>query len=195
MLTPNSCRHRPDGARRQRQRGITILESLVAIVVLALGILGLAGIQTRVLADSRTTNARAVAVRMAEDLAERMQFNSAIRLANPAINPNPYVVAWAAQPAAVDCTTNLCNPTQLANDDLSQWKATLGTLLPGGDAMVFQSPTDPRQFGVLIGWDANTGAAALADAATYSQPLQVVTGVAGATCAVGQECHLIYILP
>ena len=82
---PNQIRH---------ERGISLIESLVALLVLALGILGMAGLQTRALVDSRTTNARAVAVKMVDDLSERMQFNVGARL----LAANPYVVAWGAPP-------------------------------------------------------------------------------------------------
>lgn len=41
-----------------RQRGITLIESLVAIVVAALGILGIVGVQMRTLTDTRTSVSR-----------------------------------------------------------------------------------------------------------------------------------------
>ena len=40
-------------ASKPSQRGITLIESLVALVVAALGILGIIGIQMRTLADSQ----------------------------------------------------------------------------------------------------------------------------------------------
>ena len=43
----------------QPQRGITLLESLVAIVVMALGILGILGVQMRTLSDTQTGVRRA----------------------------------------------------------------------------------------------------------------------------------------
>ena len=49
-------------APAQRQRGITLIESLVAIVIMALGILGILGVQMRTLADTQTGVRRAQAV-------------------------------------------------------------------------------------------------------------------------------------
>ena len=60
-------------APAQRQRGITLIESLVAIVIMALGILGILGVQMRTLADTQTGVRRAQAVRLIEDLSERIQ--------------------------------------------------------------------------------------------------------------------------
>ena len=62
-------------ARVSRQHGMSLIESLVALLVLALGIMGLAGVQARMLAENRTTNSRAIAVSLIEDLANRMQLN------------------------------------------------------------------------------------------------------------------------
>ena len=44
------------------QRGVSLIESLVAIVVTALGILGILGVQMRTLADTQTGVRRAQAI-------------------------------------------------------------------------------------------------------------------------------------
>lgn len=188
------------------QRGVSLIEALVALLVLALGILGIAGIQTRTLIESRTTNSRAIAFQMADDLLDRMQSNRAIRFNPPAINP--YIVNWGAPAAAgQDCFTGECTGPQLAAFDLLQWKTTLANLLPQGDAQVFQSPTDASQFGVLIGWTQtqtkNEAAANAAQAALYANAAAVRdgTGAAGtgagavAACPVNLICHMVYIRP
>ena len=192
----------------ESQRGVSLIEALVALLVLALGILGIAGIQTRTLIESRTANSRAVAVQMADDLLDRMQSNRAIRFNPPAINP--YIVGWGTPAAAgQDCFTAVCSGVQLAAFDLRQWKITLGNLLPQGDAQIFQSPTDVSQFGILIGWNQtqtkNEAAAANADqAALYANAAAVRdgtgavgTGVAAAVaaCPANLICHMVYIRP
>ena len=58
--------------KNKHQRGIALIESLVAIVITALGILGILGVQMRTLADTSTTVRRAQAIRLIEDLGERM---------------------------------------------------------------------------------------------------------------------------
>lgn len=187
------------------QRGVSLIEALVALLVLALGIMGMAGIQTRTLVESRATNSRAVALQMADDLLDRMQANTVIRTTPPATSP--YLAAWGAATAApVDCFTASCNGAQLAAFDLVQWKASLAQVLPGGDARVFQSNTDNAQFGVLIGWTEtqakNQGEATGAQATLFTNAIAtrdatnaVGTGVAGITCPAGLICHLVYIRP
>lgn len=182
---------------KSKQTGVSLIEALVALLILALGIMGLAGLQTQALVDGRESNHRAVAVQMAEDLLERMQANSQIRMTNP--TPNPYVVAFGTIPSNPDCFTNACNGTQLANFDLWQWKTSLRNLLPGGDAQVFRSTTDPTQFGVLIAWSEsqsrNQGIATSGDLALYTTTFAVTTGVPGADCPTHHTCHLVYIRP
>lgn len=169
-----------------------MIEALVALLVLALGVMGLAGIQTRTLVDARSTNERAVAVRMTEDLMERME-------ANATEPPNSYVVGWGSPGTATDCFTTACTPTQLAAFDLAQWKTSLSQLLPGGDARIFVSTTDATQFGVMVGWNEtqakNQGSASTTELAQYTGRLAVTTGVDGITCPTGRICHLVYIRP
>ena len=189
------------------QRGVSLIEALVALLVLALGIMGMAGIQTRTLVESRTTNSRAIAVQMVSDLLDRMQANVGVRVPPPGPPAvNPYIVNWGDPVAGADCFTAGCNAANLASFDLNQWKTTLARLLPAGDARVFQSPSDPTQFGVLIGWAAtqakNEGAAGAAEQAQYTAAISVRdgagnagTGVADIACPAGLICHLVYIRP
>lgn len=192
-------------SQKSAQRGVSLIESLVALVVLALGVLGLAGIQTRTLVETRTTNARAIATSMAEDMLERMQANAGARTIPPIASP--YVVDFGAPPAAaVDCLSAGCNPTEMAAFDLNQWKTTLGNLLPAGDATVFRSQTDSSQFGILISWTATQakgeGGASAADQVIFDSAISVRDGT-GATgtgdddvaCPAASLCHLVYIRP
>ena len=64
-------------SRKTAQRGITLVESLISLLILALGVLGLAAVQARMLVETRTTNARATAVRLIADLGERIRMNAA----------------------------------------------------------------------------------------------------------------------
>ncbi len=56
-----------------RQRGVTLIEILVAIVLTAVGLLGLAGLQLRGIQVNQGSSMRSLAAIMAEDLADRMR--------------------------------------------------------------------------------------------------------------------------
>lgn len=168
------------------QAGISLIESLVAIVVMTLGILGILGVQMRTLADTQTGVRRAQAVRMIEDLTERMKVNP-----NALGNLGTYVSGWGNIPAGPDCAAIACNSTELAQFDISQWKTAVAANLPLGDANVFvvadeTIPNNRRQLGVLISWRENER--------TNDADYKSVFAPAGPVeCQPNRICHLQYI--
>jgi type IV pilus assembly protein PilV len=177
-----------------KQQGVALIESLVSLLILAIGVLGLLGIQLRTLTDNQTSNYRQVAVRLADDLFERVK-------ANPGgwANMGQYATNWGAVAAAgTNCATTTCNATQKAAWDVAQWKAVVTATLPSGDATAFISPTDARQIGVMIAWRVNERSmASTADDATYVAPFTVNVTDGGFTrnCPANRICHIAYAQP
>lgn len=137
-----------------RQRGISLIESLVAIVVMALGVLGILGVQLRTLADTQTSVRRAQAVRLIEDLSERMKVNP-----NALSNINAYTSGFSDEPTPDSCS-GACNASELAAYDLAVWKQSVKNALPLGQASIFLAPGETqdanrRQLGVIISWREN----------------------------------------
>lgn len=175
------------GQRMRHQRGVSLVESLVALLILALGILGLAGTQARMLVENRIANQRAIAIGLIDTLAHSMTINpGAARAGN-------YTLAWAATAAPVTCQLTPCSPAVFAQQDLSQWRNVIAQDLPNGDANVFTSPTDPQQIGIAIAWQANEGAAA--SDGKYTAPFAVTTPTHGVQCPAHKICQLAYVRP
>lgn len=179
----------------QAQRGISLIESLIAIVVMALGILGILGVQMRTLTDTQAGVRRAQAIRLIEDLAERLQ-NNPDSLNNLAI--------YATSPTSGgDCESSACDPAQLATYDLFKWREQVKSALPGGTAKVFVPLGGTRQLGVMIGWRENRYSQSGRElSATDTTELEAPLVVAGKdatntdiTCDAGLICHLQYIQP
>lgn len=152
MQRLNTMRHTP----LQPQRGVTLIESLVALVVIALGILGILGVQMRTLTDTQTGVRRAQAIRLIEDMGERMKVNP-----NALANINAYVTAFADTPTLPNCASG-CNAAQLAAYDVAVWKRIVRENLPTGQASIFVPPAESglatglgRQLGVMIAWREN----------------------------------------
>ncbi|CAN5784739.1 hypothetical protein BH11PSE13_BH11PSE13_06590 [soil metagenome] len=176
----------------KRQSGVTLIESLVATTVLAIGILSLLTVQIRTLAETQTSVHRAQAVRAIEDLAERIK-------ANPdgfgQLRAGAYTSPWDATPnvASDACDANACSPAELARSDIAQWRKTISRTLPLGQANVFTDESvaaaDRRQLGVMVGWRANerTGDGA--------SPFDLKVDAAGIACPKGLICHLAYVQP
>jgi type IV pilus assembly protein PilV len=182
-----------------------MIEALVALLILVLGVLGIARLQIFSLMEARNANARSVAAQAASDLLDRMQINRAARFT---VNPfSDYVTGWNMPGTpATNCVGSPCTPTALAAHDIWQWKQSLALQLPSGDATVFRSDTDPTQLGVLIAWAAiEAKNFALADAANtllYTAADAVVdatgnigTGLGTVNCPAQRICHLVYLRP
>ena len=115
-------RHRPPAC----QRGITLIEILVAIVLMAVGLLGLAGLQLRGIQVNQGSSTRSLAAIMAEDLADRMRsdyaalgagsFIGTYTLSNlgsaPVASLNDWLYGLQALPAG---TAAASNPVPCAN--------------------------------------------------------------------------------
>lgn len=191
-LTHRSCA--ATSVRRKLQRGMSLIESLVALLVLALGIMGLAGVQARMLAENRTTNSRAVAVGLIDDLSNRMQMNRDAALAGA--YDVGYLAGAPIVPAAVDCIGATCTPAQLAQSDLNIWRTTMRALLgPGSNSAVFRPapPLDASQIGIMIAWSANEGkdgSGGTRDTSIF----QFLSGTA-TNCPANSICHLVYVRP
>ena len=132
-----------------RQLGMALLEALVALVVLAFGVLGLLWLHQQALVQQRQQLMRAVAAGIADDVAERMRLNAS--------QSAMYATTWGNTTAAApDCTHTACTRQDLAAWDKQQLQQTLQTQLPEGDAAVFALTDVPHWWGIAIAWrDAN----------------------------------------
>lgn len=112
-----------------RQNGVTLLENMIALVVLSVGLLGLAGLQAYTLRGGSSSQFRLYAMQQAEDMAGRIRANLADVYAP--VSAYDGVVPVATPVSALDCRTNYCNPTALANFDVYQWQLVNNNLFPG----------------------------------------------------------------
>jgi type IV pilus assembly protein PilV len=109
---------------KRRQAGLGLLEILVAVLVFALGLLGLAGAQITAKKNAMEAQQRSLATELARDLLERMRSNP--RQVKAFVLDN--VTPLAAAPAeAASCARSAvaggfrCSPAQLAAHDLGEW--------------------------------------------------------------------------
>ena len=187
------------------QRGITLIESLVALVVAALGILGIAGVQMRTLTDTGTTVRRAQAIRLIEDLAERMKVNP-----NALINIERYTSPYQEKAENLEvlrnCRETACSPDEQSSYDIHQWKTMVERSLPLGRASLFLAPgeledSNRRQIGVIIAWRENERSDLSREDIDFTDASKMADGSGGFiswtdeenACPEGYTCHLQYI--
>ncbi|HSW13319.1 MAG TPA: type IV pilus modification protein PilV [Solimonas sp.] len=116
-----------------RQAGFSMIEVLVAAVLLSIGLLGLASLQTVSLQRGNSASQRVDAVALAYDLLDRMRANRAQAIGGR------YVVSVGSIPSA----------NTLADQDVIDWKGALNNTLPEGDGAVAM---DGRIVTITIVW-------------------------------------------
>jgi type IV pilus assembly protein PilV len=116
-----------------------MLEVLIAILVVSIGLLGLAGLQTISLTQGQSAYHRSVATQLANDMADRMRGNLNGVLAN-AYNRTGINTDYST--AVANClNTTGCVASDLAKNDAYEWQQQVQTLLPSGQAIVCTDST------------------------------------------------------
>lgn len=114
---------------RPGNNGFSLVEVLVALLVISIGMLGLAALYVETLRLNRTAIFRTQAVTLASDMAERIRANAGGTAGYAGAGADSGCNEGAA--AAVECT-----PDQMAAQDLFDWQQSAQTLLPGGTAVI-----------------------------------------------------------
>jgi type IV pilus assembly protein PilV len=105
-----------------RQKGLTLVEILIAVLVISIGLLGVAGLHSFSLRNNYDALMRSHASALASDIADRMRANRRAALQTP----SAYNIALTTSPAALTAAS----PT--SDVDKSEWRATVASTLPQG---------------------------------------------------------------
>lgn len=118
----------------RNQGGFTLLEVLVALLVLSIGLLGLAALQTVGLKFNHQSYQRTQAVILAYDIIDRIRANPQAKDTYSGIGPS--------STASGDCTSNACTPAQLAAADAQEWLGRLRQTVAQGQGAVCRGTID-----------------------------------------------------
>jgi type IV pilus assembly protein PilV len=117
--------------------GFTLLEVLVSLVIIAIGLLGMVGLQVATMKNNNNSGMRTQAMFITEDLAERMRANETVDYSTVMANCN-------------NCISTGCSDALLAANDLCEWD-TLVTALPGGQGQIAAPANGIYQ--ITVTWD------------------------------------------
>jgi type IV pilus assembly protein PilV len=107
--------------------GFSLIELMVALVVLSIGLLGIAKMSLGSVQSNGSAFMRSQATALVQQVMDDMRANQLT-----AINGS-YNIALGANPGApANCVTAVCGPTQIATYDLARWFNQLAILLPAG---------------------------------------------------------------
>lgn len=174
------------------QKGISLLESLVAIIVLSLGLLGILGAQMRTLTNTQDSARRLQAIRLIEDLSERIKVQpDAIGQASLLYGTNGWLDTThnleELPPNTANCFNKTCTPTEFANFDKNRWIENVAQSLPLAQLNIFPT-NDSKQLGVMLAWRSNEN-----NITAASELLPPPATDAEVACPVDRTCHLQYI--
>lgn len=124
--------------------GFTLIEVLIAMLVLAVGLLGLAGLQATSLKNSQSAYNRSQATQLAYDLSDRMRANIIGKANYTAVLPS----SATAKPNCL--TTTGCSPADMAENDLFEWNSAVRNSLPSGICTI---AVTSNMFTITITWD------------------------------------------
>lgn len=112
--------------RRRNHSGFTLIEVLVTVVVVSIGLLGLAGLQINGLRANLSSEARSKATLLASDIIERMRANPLGVANNDYANIDTAGIGCNATPDPFCSNTSSavaasCTPTEMAAFDAWVW--------------------------------------------------------------------------
>jgi len=146
-------------------RGFSLIEVLVALIIIGVGMLGIAKIQALAYASTGTAALRSLAAIEASSLASAMRANRSYWSVAAANAQQTIQIASATITSSTDvtltgidnCYNVVCGSNNLvAAYDLQQWAKSLNTLLPGDTATVICYPPTTANYPVgctiLVSW-------------------------------------------
>jgi type IV pilus assembly protein PilV len=131
--------------RHRRAKGFSLLEALITIVVVAIGLLGVAGMQVASIKLADLSQTRTIGVLLANDIIDRIRANSG--------NVGQYATSFGPPPSAI---------ATVADRDLREWKLAMANAtrgLPSGDGSVVVtadavcSGTTCTRVDITVRWD------------------------------------------
>lgn len=125
------------GIRGLRHRGMSLVEVLVAMLVLGIGVMGYAALQLRAVKMTEDTYSRSQAMAIAQDLVERIKVNiNAEATYTAAASWTGDLVEQSCFVASPDPVSRPCTDLQVAAADIYETRLTAQSMLPTGSVAV-----------------------------------------------------------
>lgn len=179
--------------------GFSLIEVLIALIVFAVGLLGIAKMEAMALATTSTSSRRAIAALEASSLANTMHLNrgywgsgaasslvvniSGSTVANPPVGGSPDCEVGGAAP---------CGDVALAAYDLNTWATGLSQTLPNDVATITCNAATPLACSIQIQWSEQGVAMNSAQGLSAST---ATSETAGTAAAFQNPTYTLYVEP
>ncbi len=132
------------GLSARAARGFSLIEVLIALIIMSVGMLGIASLYVQSMQAGRTSLFRHNAVTLAGDVADRMRANPTAGVAYAGAGANNNCIAMG---------TN-CSNVQMAAQDILLWQEQADDTLPNGAVTItFDNTVNPPVYTIAITWD------------------------------------------
>jgi type IV pilus assembly protein PilV len=129
-------------AKKHFQQGVTLVESMIALLVISIGLLGIASLQITAMSQNASSLNHSQAVWYAYNMSDRIRANIG-QFAN-------YDGIDTSTGYSQDCLGSTCTNAQMLTADAADW-ATMVTNLPGGRGIITSPTADGLTVSVM--WD------------------------------------------
>jgi len=124
---------------KNKQRGVSLIEVLIALLIIAVGVLGLSKMQALTIANTQVSGLRGLIALQTASLASTMHSNKAywqVALGTPANCQGTTCTLTGSSTSAFGTATAClntthCTPTQMAAYDVNNWMAQMNNNVPG----------------------------------------------------------------
>jgi type IV pilus assembly protein PilV len=143
-------------------RGFGLIEVLIAVAVVAIGLLGFAKMQALAVGSTHNSGTRAIVALQASALAGVMRANEAYWAAGLA--PATFTVTGSTlsdttlNGLTTVCTSGVCTPVQMAAFDLKNWGTSLAAMFPSSTGTISCSTVvgSPVTCTITVNWSEKT---------------------------------------
>jgi type IV pilus assembly protein PilV len=134
-------------------KGFSLVEVLIALIIMSVGMLGIAGLYVQSMQAGRTSMLRHHAVNLASDIADRIRANPTAGAA--------YIASTGADNNCVGQGVD-CSVDQMAAQDIFLWQQQAAAFLPAmGDGsqqviVAYNAAATPPTYTITVRWDEPT---------------------------------------
>lgn len=144
-MLPIDARNDAKNGISRSQRGFSLIEVLIALIIMSVGMLGIAGLYVQSMQAGRTSMLRHNAVTLAGDVADRIRSNPRAAAA--------YAVVGGADNGCVNGTVD-CTEAEMAAQDILMWSTQATESMPNGLVTItFDNTVVPPDYTIRISWD------------------------------------------